>query len=304
MVKENILETKDLSFGFRKQNILNKVNLNVPQGSIYGYLGKNGAGKSTTIRLLLGLLKPPKGSIYFFGKEFNTERTDILSQVGNLIESPSYYANLTTYENLNYLNILLKCDKERVEEVIDLVSLRNARNKKIKHFSTGMKQRLGIAMAILHNPELIILDEPLNGLDPEGVHDMRELILSLQRQGKTILLSSHILSEVEKVCTHIGILDKGHLIYQGQTDKLLADVYRKIQLKVNNPQLASDLLTPKLFACETDRNGQLVVAIENDERHNEIIRLLSANGIDIYSVKPLDTDLESVFLTLTKNNQP
>lgn len=303
MEKTNILETKDLSFSFRKQNVLNRINMGVPQGSIYGYLGKNGAGKSTTIRLLLGLLNPPKGSIYFFGKEFNESRIEILPQVGNLIESTSYYGNLTTYENLNYLNILLKCGKKRIEEVIDLVNLRNARNKKIKHFSTGMKQRLGIAIAILHNPNLIILDEPLNGLDPEGVHDMRDLILNLQKQGKTILLSSHILSEVEKVCTHIGILDKGKLIYQGKTEQLLASVHRKVQLRVNNPEAASNLLINKSFASETNADGLISVSIENDEKHNELVRLLSENHIDIYSIRPMDTDLESIFLTLTKSDK-
>lgn len=301
---KSIIETKNLSFSFRKQAVLNKINIEVPDGAIYGYLGKNGAGKSTTIRLLLGLLKPPKESIYLFGKEFNGNRTEILSQVGNLIESPSYYANLTTYENLNYLSILLKCGKERIEEVIDLVNLRNARNKKVKQFSTGMKQRLGIAMAILHQPNLIILDEPLNGLDPEGVHDMRELILNLQKQGKTIFLSSHILSEIEKVCTHIGIIDKGDLIYQGKTESLLATVKRKVQIRVNDAAKANELINRNATTSEIDSNGMLAVEIESDEKHNELIQLLAKNSIDLYAIKPMDTDLESVFLSLTNNNRP
>ncbi|MDR1202341.1 MAG: ATP-binding cassette domain-containing protein [Tannerellaceae bacterium] len=219
----NLLETINLNFNYGKQQVLNNICLKIPRGSIYGYLGKNGAGKSTTIKLLLGLEKTPIGTVYFDNKEFNANRQSILFNTGCLIETPSFYENLSAHENLKYLNILYKCGEQRIQYVLEIVRLTKDQNKKVKYFSTGMKQRLGIAMAMLHNPKLLILDEPLNGLDPEGVYEMRELMIELQNEGKTIFLSSHILSEVEKICTHIGILNDGKLLFQGEIDSLLSD---------------------------------------------------------------------------------
>lgn len=298
----NIIETKTLTFCYKKQPVLDNINLAVPEGSIYGYLGKNGAGKSTTIKLLLGLLEPPLDSIFYSGKEFSGNRELLLSKIGNLIESPSYYNNLTAYENLKYIDILRHCGEKRIKETLNLIGLKDAENKKVKHFSTGMKQRLGIGMAILHNPNLLILDEPLNGLDPEGVHDMRELLLRLNADGNTIFLSSHILSEVEKICTHAGILDKGNLVFQGEIKSLLSTVKRKIVMKINNPIKACELCKTYSFTAYIETDNSLSIEVETDNKHHQLIELFLNNGIEIYSVRPIDTDLESVFLTLTSNN--
>jgi ABC-2 type transport system ATP-binding protein len=218
----NILETKQLYFSYKRQQILKGIDLNIAEGSIYGYLGKNGSGKTTTIKVLLGLQKTPSNTIYYRGKEFNSNRTNILSNVGKLIESPGYYADLTGYENLKYCDFIFRLGEKRIKEVLALVGLENAGNKKVKHYSTGMKQRLGIAKAIFHQPDLLILDEPFNGLDPEGIYQMRELMKQMKEEGKTIFFSSHILSDIEKIGTHLGILDKGKLVFQGEITELTA----------------------------------------------------------------------------------
>jgi ABC-2 type transport system ATP-binding protein len=217
----NILETKQLCFNYKQQQVLSNINLEIPQGSIYGYLGKNGSGKTTTFKVLLGLQKTPSDCVYCFGKEFNSNRTEILSKVGKIVESPCYYANLTGYENLKYYDFVFRKGEKRIKEVLALVGLENTTKKKVKHYSGGMKQRLGIALAIFHDPDFLILDEPFNGLDPEGIYQMRELMKQLNHDGKTFLFSSHILSDVEKICTHLGVLDKGRLLYHGEMTKLI-----------------------------------------------------------------------------------
>jgi ABC-2 type transport system ATP-binding protein len=218
----NILETKQLYFSYKHQQILNGIDLKIAEGSIYGYLGKNGSGKTTTIKVLLGLQKVPSNTVYYRGKEFNFNRIDILSGIGKLIESPGYYESLTGYENLKYYDFIFRLGEKRIKEVLALVGLENTGNKKVKHYSTGMKQRLGIAKAIFHKPDLLILDEPFNGLDPEGIYQMRELMKQIKKEGKTIFFSSHILSDIEKICTHLGILDKGKLVFQGEITELTA----------------------------------------------------------------------------------
>ena len=200
----NAIETKQLDFSYGRNKLIQNLNVEVPQGSVYGYIGKNGAGKTTTIKLLLGLLPSRRDSIFYNGKEFHKNRTELLSRIGNLVEKPSLY----------------KKGNQRIDETLDMVGLLKDKDKKIKQLSTGMKQRLGIGMAIFHNPEILILDEPINGLDPYGVHDVRELILKLHRDGKTIFISSHILSEMEKICTHIGIINEGRLLFQGEMSEL------------------------------------------------------------------------------------
>lgn len=200
--------------------MLNEVDLRVPAGSIYGFLGPNGAGKTTTLRLVLGLLNLQQGEIRIFGKPFAAHRIEILSRVGSLIESPSVYAQLTATENLRVLQKVYRCPEERIGRVLQLVGLTDTGNKKAAKFSLGMKQRLGIAIALLNDPALLILDEPTNGLDPEGIIEMRALFRQLQQQGVTILVSSHLLGEMEKLITHAGIIHKGRLLFQGTLEAL------------------------------------------------------------------------------------
>jgi ABC-2 type transport system ATP-binding protein len=209
---ESIL-TQQLSFKIGAKTILDNISLHVPNRSIYGYLGRNGAGKSTTIKLLLGLLEDQADTIFIQGNSLRTNRTRIYTNVGNLIESPCYYTKLTVFENLKYLDIIHKKGNKRIDEVLEMVDLHREKKKKTNALSMGMKQRLGIAMAIFHDPQLLILDEPLNGLDPQGIVEMRNLFCHLNEQGKTIFLSSHILSELEKIATHIGIIEGGKMMF-------------------------------------------------------------------------------------------
>lgn len=294
----NILETKQLSFAYKDKPILNGIDLTIPKGSIYGYLGKNGAGKTTTIKLLLGLLSTNKESIFFNDKEFNSNRVDILSHVGSLIESPCYYDNLCGREHLEYLNIIFKQDKKRIQDVLDIVGLLEAQDVTVKKYSTGMKQRLGIAMAMFHNPDLLILDEPLNGLDPAGVHDIREVMLRLKDEGKTILLSSHILSEIEKTCTYVGILDKGSLLYQGELSELLSDVSRQIEIRTDNTELTINLLQQKSIESQVSDDSMITAHINSDKEYNDIIYMLVGHQIAIYSIETKENDLESIYLNL------
>lgn len=266
----NIIEAAGVSFKYKSQNILDYIDLRVPSGSIYGYLGKNGAGKSTTIKLLLGLLESSTGTLSIFNKDYRLNRTAILERIGCLIEFPSFYSHMTAYENLKYLSLCRPCcNKCAIDEVLHTVGLSGAAHKKTKNFSTGMKQRLGIAMTLLHDPDLLILDEPLNGLDAEGIVQIRELLKNLQSQGKTIFFSSHILSEMEKICSHVGILDGGRLIFQGRMEELLNTVAPSVVLEVDRPIEAAHLCQQHGFK------------------------------VTMHSSKPVGTSLETIFLNLT-----
>jgi ABC-type multidrug transport system ATPase subunit len=215
------LETTNLSHQWNARTpVLKDINLRVPKDSIYGFLGPNGAGKTTTLKLILGLLKNQQGEITVFGQNWEGHRIEILHRIGSLIESPSLYAQLTASENLRVLQRIYRCPKTRIDQVLAQTGLTDTGSKKAGKFSFGMKQRLAIAIALLNDPALLILDEPTNGLDPEGIIEMRELLKALNKRGVTILLSSHLLGEMEKLITHAGIIHKGQLLYQGTLDEL------------------------------------------------------------------------------------
>ncbi|AAK78269.1 ABC-2 type transport system ATP-binding protein [Clostridium acetobutylicum] len=216
-----VVEINNLSKTYRGFNAVNNINLNIREGRIYGFLGPNGAGKSTTIRMILGLIKNSSGSIKIFGKNLKENRAEILKNVGALVESPSYYGHLNAYENLKIWSYIKGVDKNAIDEVLKLVNLYEHRKKKVSKFSLGMKQRLGIAQALIGNPELIILDEPTNGLDPMGIKEIRNLIVNLaKKHNKTIIISSHILSEMELMIDDVGIINKGTLLYEGSLSNL------------------------------------------------------------------------------------
>jgi ABC-2 type transport system ATP-binding protein len=219
-----IIQTINLCKQFDKFTAVNELNLTVYKGDIYGFLGPNGAGKSTTIRMLMGLIFPSSGNIEIFEKELKNNREYVLSRIGAIIEKPDFYNYLTAIQNLEMLNKLqaVKLSKHQLYEVLELVGLKGRETSKVKTFSQGMKQRLGFAQALMHNPDLIILDEPTNGLDPQGVKDVRDLILKLNKeQGKTILISSHILSEIEIICNRMIIIQKGSKVVEGAVNDLL-----------------------------------------------------------------------------------
>lgn len=202
---EYIVQTQNLSKRFGKEQAVSNLNLQIRKGEIYGFLGPNGAGKTTTIRMLLGLMKPSSGTIKVFEKNITKERIQILAKIGSLVENPSYYPHLTAYENLEALRKILGVPKTRIDEVLEIVRLKEAAHKKVKGFSLGMKQRLGIAASLLHSPELLILDEPTNGLDPSGIIEIRNLIKRLPEEyGMTIIISSHLLSEIDQMATQVG----------------------------------------------------------------------------------------------------
>ncbi|MGO1044857.1 lantibiotic protection ABC transporter ATP-binding protein [Clostridioides difficile] len=214
-MKDLILETKNLSKRYGEQMAANHISLQIERNSIYGLLGPNGAGKSTTLKMIVGLLRPTGGQIFFNRKLWERES---LTKIGSLIESPALYGNLTAEENLLVHTRLLGIPHEKIHEVLETVDLKNTGKKKASQFSMGMKQRLGIAIALLNNPELLILDEPTNGLDPFGIQELRELIASFPEKGITVILSSHILSEVAQVVDKIGIISGGRLLFQGTPD--------------------------------------------------------------------------------------
>ena len=227
---EMMLQTKELCKSFKKQKAVNKISLNVVKGKVYGLFGPNGAGKSTTLKMLTGVLKPTAGEIYFNGKPWSRKS---LSKIGALIENPSIYENLSARENLKVRSLLLGVDEKRIDEALQIVSLANTGKKKAGQFSLGMKQRLGIAMALLGEPKLLILDEPTNGLDPIGIEELRALICSFPARGITVILSSHILSEVQLLADYVGIISNGTLGYEGSfrqgqnLERLFMDVVRE-----------------------------------------------------------------------------
>ena len=212
---KNILTTQNVCKEFKKQKANDNISISVTENSVYGLLGPNGAGKSTLLKILSGMMTPSSGEIYFQGAPWSRKS---ITDVGALIESPPIYENLTAYENLKVRTLLYDLPDSRIEEVLSIVDLTQTGKKRAGHFSMGMKQRLGIAMALLNHPKLLILDEPTNGLDPIGINDLRTLIRSLPEQGITVILSSHILSEVEQIADHIGIIAKGKLWYENKID--------------------------------------------------------------------------------------
>src|ERR1700743_2742073 len=238
-----VISTEGLSFNFGNQQVVKSLSLQVPEGSIYGFLGPNGAGKTTTIKLLLNLLKTDQGSIHVFNKELQSNRLSILSQIGSLIEQPAIYLHLSGKENLMNRALLLKVSEQRVDEMLALVHLTDAAHKKAGKYSLGMKQRLGIALALLSDPQLLILDEPTNGLDPNGIIEIRELLIRLVTQHKkTVFISSHLLAEVERMATHVGIIHKGELLFQGSIKDLEAISPPQIRVELDNPVDAANFL--------------------------------------------------------------
>lgn len=295
-----IVQTQNLTHHFSGgQPVLKDVNLEVPEGSIYGFLGPNGAGKTTTLRLILGLLATQQGSISILGRDLKANRTAVLRQVGSLIEQPSLYGHLTARENLQVYRGVYGVDKLRISEALQLVGLAATGSKKAKQFSLGMKQRLSIALALLHQPKLLILDEPTNGLDPNGIIETRELVQNLNRQaGVTVIVSSHILAEVEKMATHMGIIHGGRLLFQGTLPQLqqLKQKQEYVQLQTSNNEVAFGLL--RSFAAER-QNGHLLVPFTSQEDTATINRLLVTQGIDVYQLNARTSDLEQLFLDLT-----
>jgi len=304
MTNTAIIKTTALTYHFNKnQKTLDNINLEVPAGSIYGFLGPNGAGKTTTLRLLLGLLKKQQGSIQVFGNEFDQHRIECLKHIGSLIEQPSLYGHLTAKENLEIYRKIYGASKQRIDFVLQLIGLEKTGRKKARQFSLGMKQRLSIAAALLHNPRLLILDEPTNGLDPNGIIETRELVKQLNREnGVTIIVSSHMLAEVERMATHVGIIHKGKLLFQGTLPELqnLKNRQSFIQIDTSNNKAALELLAEH---GAQNKNGYVVLPVKEKTITATVNKKLVEQNIEVYLLQPKQSDLEQLFIDITSNNQ-
>ncbi|KKX53138.1 ABC transporter ATP-binding protein [Brevibacillus borstelensis] len=294
-----IVSTHNLSKRYGDAYRVNEVNLEVHEGEVYGFLGPNGAGKSTTLKMLLGLVKPSSGKVVVFGGEFDKNRLSILRQTGSLIESPSYYGHLTGLENMRIMQRLHDVPDKNVCEALKIVRLENHKDKKAGLYSLGMKQRLGIAMALIAFPKLLILDEPTNGLDPAGIGEIRELIKSLpQRYGITVLLSSHLLSEIEQIATSVGIISDGKLLFQGSMEALQSKSQPRIAIKTVDNETAHVLLYRQGFHSVIEDDA-LIVKEMNDEQTTFANRMLVQAGIDVIRIEERRKSLERIFLELT-----
>lgn len=299
---DKIIEINSLTKDFKDLRAVNSLNLNVFEGDVFGFLGPNGAGKSTTIRMLLSLIKPTEGSIKLFGKTLQKNRIEILKRIGAIVEKPDFYGYLSAYKNLEILGKISgkEISKNRIMEVLELVGLSKRYKSKVKTFSHGMKQRLGLGQALLHNPDLIILDEPTTGLDPQGMKEIRDLILHLSKvEKKTIFLSSHILSEVELVANRMIIINKGTTKVEGYVKELLNAKKLKVSFEVDDEEKANRLLVQSdwINKLESQAKTIFMFSLENDEIA-DLNRYLVENGIAVSAVIPTRS-LEDYFLKIT-----
>lgn len=300
MAAQNLIETHNLTKQYGKVRCVNSLHMQVPQGAVYGFLGPNGAGKSTTLKMILGLAKPTEGSITLFDMKVNEKnRIKLLKDTGSLIESPSYYGHLTGEENLHILQTLKGCPVKDIDEVLKIVRLEEARKKKVAHYSLGMKQRLGLAAALLGFPSLLILDEPTNGLDPAGIQEMRALICSLpSTYGITVVVSSHLLSEIDQMADHVGIIRKGELVYQDTLESLHSHAKQQIALRTSQPATAISLLHQDGIEVEKEED-YLLIPMVDDAYVAHLCKRLIAQDISLYRVEKREKSLEDIFLSLT-----
>jgi len=297
-----IIEINSLSKNFKDLKAVNSLNLNVFEGDVFGFLGPNGAGKSTTIRMLLSLIKPSEGSIKLFGKTLEKNRNEILKNVGAIVEKPDFYGYLSAYKNLEILGRISgkEISKNRIMEVLELVGLSKRFKSKVKTFSHGMKQRLGLGQALLHDPDLIILDEPTTGLDPQGMKEIRDLILHLSKdKKKTIFLSSHILHEVELVANRMIIINKGTTKVEGYVKDLLNAKKLSVSFETNDEEKTYSLLAQSdwIKKLESRAKTVFVFLLENNEI-SELNKYLVENGVAVSAVIPTRS-LEDYFLKIT-----
>ena len=291
----NILETEGLSKKYAGVLRVNDLDIRIKEGEVYGFLGPNGAGKSTTMKMLLGLVKPSTGTISIFGKPFiEKNRIEILNEMGSLIESPSYYGHLSGKENMEIVRKLLDVPKSNIDEAIKIVRMENQMNKKVRYYSLGMKQRLGIAMALAGFPKLLILDEPTNGLDPAGIEEIRELIKALpQKYGMTVMISSHILSEIDQVASSIGIINHGELIFQERKEALENERKPYITIRTSDMEKTCNVLN---IQKPKGNFSELNLGILSDEAIGKAIYTLNNHNIMIYRIEEHRRSLEDIFL--------
>ncbi|OZD70747.1 ABC transporter ATP-binding protein [Rhodococcus sp. 05-340-1] len=298
----DIVRTHSLGKRYDTHTVVDDVNLRIPEGCVYGFLGPNGSGKSTTMKMLLSLIRPTSGEVEILGKPMNHgTRREMLSHIGSLIESPPGYGHLTGAENLRIVQRSLGLHAEQIERAVATVRLQEHLDKKVKNYSLGMKQRLGIAMALAREPQLLILDEPTNGLDPAGIEEIRGLLRHLAEHGVTVMVSSHLLGEIDKTANMLGILSQGRLIFQGTRDELFAASTPDVLIDAIDPVRASSVLQQKI-PVQVDDHTLRLSGIDDRSTAQVVAELVGANA-GVYGVRRDDQSLEDVFMNLTKGGR-
>lgn len=295
-----MIETRGLTRRFGSQLAVDDLNLLVPAAGVYGFLGPNGAGKTTAIRMLLGLIRPNAGEVRLFGQSLNGNHLSVMRRVGALVEAPSLYPHLTGRENLEVTRRLLGSDRNLIELALATVKLTKDAHRRVREYSLGMRQRLGLALALLNQPELLILDEPTNGLDPAGIHEMRDLIRHFPEEfGVTVFLSSHLLGEVEQIATHIGIINEGHLLFQGKLSELQSKQQTLLTVGVKQIDEATEFLASAGWAIERRVDDVLNISTKAPDDAARINKLLVERGLEVFHLATSQRSLEDIFLSLT-----
>jgi ABC-2 type transport system ATP-binding protein len=301
---ECLIETRGLTRRFGARVAVDDLNLSVPAAGVYGFLGPNGAGKTTAIRMLLGLIRPHAGEVRLFGALVAGNRASLMRRVGALVESPSLYPHLTGRENLEVTRRLLGAPRNLIDLALDTVRLTQDANRRVREYSLGMRQRLGLALALLDKPELLILDEPTNGLDPAGIHEMRDLIRRMPDEfGVTVFLSSHLLSEVEQIASHIGIIHEGKLLFQGPLAELQTKQQTQLIVGVKQLDAASECLVNAGWIVAQTVDGMLSVAAKTGDDAARVNKLLVDHRLDVFHIALSQPSLEDIFLTLTTHQK-
>jgi ABC-2 type transport system ATP-binding protein len=295
------LRASALSKSYGNRLAVDRLDLEVERAELFGFLGPNGAGKTTTIRMALGLIAPTSGSVEILGLEVRSHRSEVLPRVGALVESPALYGYLSGRDNLRAVgNVLGGVSEKRIDEVLEIVSLKGRDRDRVKTYSLGMKQRLGLALALLNEPDVLILDEPANGLDPAGIVEMRDLLRDLGAQGKTVFISSHVLSEVQQICTRVAIINHGKLIRVAPVHELL-ESSGEYEVKVDAPAELVAVLRMQPWAQQARVEDGLVVTKAPEGRGRNLIKFLVDSGQTPDSVSERQKDLEDIFLSLTED---
>ena len=297
---QTVIETKALCKQYGPHTAVDHVELHVPQGCVYGFIGSNGAGKSTTMKMLLGLIHPTAGRVRLLGQELTEKsRLPLLRQTGSLIESPAGYLHLTAQENLEIVADLKGVPHKDIGRVLDIVHLTQDRNRRVGQYSLGMKQRLGIAMALLGSPKLLILDEPTNGLDPAGIQEMRALIRNMPAAtGATVLISSHLLGEMEQMVEQVGIIDHGHILFEGPLTELQRHSRGNVTLRLLDPAKAAPILRANGLTAHSDSCVVTLPPLQ-DALLADLVQKLAACGAGVVELTPHTKTLEEIFLSLT-----